>query len=213
MFVFCGGVILGTAIGTAVWQSGGATAGDRMPSRGALANWLPRHVPNTIIRDVPLSPGEGVDAIAREKLDYDDILYREYRTSRGSFFVYEGYWARGKRSPSHFSAHTLVRCCVLAGMSCLEMRSDWELSAKLIPGHWRRFRQPDRIEIETVYWHLVGRKRLVQGPHSQPESALLMSACAGLPKCSSHGKINISSGCIQPSPCEISLEKRRSNLS
>ena len=109
--------------------------------------------------NLPLGANEFADAAVKEKMDYDDVVFRSYATPQGTFAVYIGYWARGKRSPSHVAAHIPDRCWTLAGMTCLEQKADYRLAADglaLEPTYWRRFNQQAMGEIETAFWHVVG---------------------------------------------------------
>lgn len=153
------GIVLLTAIVAAVWQANTARGGGRLPPAGRLAQLLPGAMPGVKTEDLPLGPNEFVDATAKEKMDYDDVVFRSYTTTKGTFAVYIGYWAKGKRSPSHVAAHIPDRCWTLAGMTCLERNADYRLAADglaLEPTYWRRFTQPGMGEIETVFWHVVG---------------------------------------------------------
>jgi hypothetical protein len=151
--------ILLVAICAAIWQKKNAFRESRLSPVGALSTLLPAEFNGVSVQDLPLGPNEYVDGVAKEKMDYDDVIYRSYTTPHGSFSVYIGYWARGKRSPSHIAAHTPDRCWTLAGMTCLESKADYQVKGAdsgLAQGHWRRFRTQGAGEIETVFWHVVG---------------------------------------------------------
>lgn len=153
------GAVLLAAVGAAFWQATTTTGGERLPPAGRLSDLLPGILPDIKIADIPLGPNEFVDATAKQKMDYDDVVNREYVTPHGIFSVYIGYWARGKRSPGHIAAHIPDRCWTLAGMTCLERKSDYQVALAdlpLVEGYWRRFKQPNSIELETVFWHRVG---------------------------------------------------------
>ena len=142
------------------WQTKTARGSERLPPAGKLSLLLPSELPGVKISDIPLGPNELVDATAKDKMDYDDVVNRNYVTSHGMFSIYIGYWAHGKRSPSHIAAHIPDRCWTLAGMNCLERKADYQLEAggiELEPTYWRRFIQNGAVEIETVFWHVVGR--------------------------------------------------------
>jgi hypothetical protein len=154
------GTILLTGAMAAVWQANAANGTEQVPPSGRLSKLLPSNLPGVKIEDIPLGPDEFVDGQAKEKMDYDDVLNRAYNTPNGIFSIYIGYWARGKRSPSHVAAHIPDRCWTLAGMTCLERKADYQLARDgpaLALGYWRRFRQPNSVELETVFWHVVGK--------------------------------------------------------
>jgi hypothetical protein len=149
------------AILAVAWQTKNAKGGERLSPAGKLSLLLPSELPGVKITDVPLGPNELVDATAKDKMGYDDVVNREYVTSLGMFSVYIGYWAHGKRSPSHIAAHIPDRCWTLNGMSCLERKADYQLKTggiDLEPTYWRRFTQDGTSEIETAFWHMVGRE-------------------------------------------------------
>lgn len=154
-------VVLMAAVGSAGWQA--SVSRDQMrriPPVGKLSGLLPSNMPGVKIEDLPLGPSEYVDEQAKEKMDYDDVVYRAYTTHHGTFSVYIGYWAQGKRSPSHVAAHIPDRCWTLAGMICLEREAEYYLALDALPiapAYWRRFKEPHSAEIETVFWHVVGQ--------------------------------------------------------
>lgn len=124
-----------------------------------LKQRFPARFTGVKVADVPLGPNELADATAQNIMEYDDLLNRTYSTTRGTFQVYIGFWARGKRSPQHIASHTPDRCWILAGMTCLARREDYQVagnSVRLPIAYWRRFRQPGGAEIETAFWHRVG---------------------------------------------------------
>ncbi|WP_415910923.1 hypothetical protein [Oleiharenicola sp. Vm1] len=124
-----------------------------------LEERIPRQVGSVEGEDVPLGPNEFVDATAKEKMEYDDVLNRAYHTSRGVFSVYVGYWARGKRSPSHVASHTPDRCWTLAGMQCEQADHDFALHCGhglTVVGQGRRFRDSQGQVLYTAFWHRVG---------------------------------------------------------
>lgn len=150
-------LVLLAAVGAAmaeIWP--GESPGRLSP---ALAERIPWKVGELEGKDVPLGPSEFVDATAKEKMEYDDVLNREYQTPRGTFGIYIGYWGRGKRSPSHVASHTPDRCWTLAGMECEEADHSFLVrygDAISAVGQGRRFRAPQGHVLYTAFWHRVG---------------------------------------------------------
>ena len=136
-----------------------AHEGSGVERRENLASVLPSSLDGVVIEDLPLGPNEYVDQKARDKLDYDDVVYRSYQSGSGIFSVYVAYWNAGRYSPGFITSHTPDRCWTLAGMSCLEFQTKYTLISgkqKLKGAEWRIFSAPEGGHIHVVFWHLVG---------------------------------------------------------
>lgn len=126
-----------------------------------LGRLLPSSISGAVIKDMPLGPNEFVDQKARDKLDYDDVVFRTFETSTGLFAVYVAYWDAGRYAPSFIASHTPDRCWTLAGMNCLEFKTKYILrsgSHSLDGAEWRVFSAPSGQRIQVAFWHLVGGK-------------------------------------------------------
>jgi hypothetical protein len=145
--------------------------GDAHPAAGSLAQVLPREVPGTVVRDLPLGPTEYIEVQTLEKMEYDDVLHRSYQTARGAFTIYAGYWRAGRVSPGHVASHLPDRCWTLAGMTCTSLAPGRSVHPALPPGNGRRFRSPEGQEIETVFWHLVGKDNVDYGANLRSQTS------------------------------------------
>lgn len=132
---------------------------DESSPRLPLGELLPTYLPGARVENLQLGPNEFVDQQAREKLDYDEVVFRAYTTPAGTFTVYIGHWKSGRFSPSFIASHTPDRCWTMAGMTCLGYKSNYALDGgefSLPGGEWRRFATPNGQVLHVVFWHLVG---------------------------------------------------------
>jgi hypothetical protein len=151
-------LVWGAAVTAVLWQNLVTPA--RATPRPSLAGRLPAALEDGRVEELLLGPSEFIDSGAREKMEYDDVVYRRYSCKGAEFTVYVGYWARGRRPPSFIAAHTPDQCWTLVGMTREKRVSGYRLSAgetRLAPGEWRKFRDQSGLVYHVVYWHLVGQ--------------------------------------------------------
>jgi hypothetical protein len=125
---------------------------------------LAQTVPSTLDgwegRDVPLGPNEFIAGEVEKVLNYDQVLYREFRHNGEVFGVYVAYWGPGKMPTRLVASHTPDRCWTENGWRCTEMRFKQREpfdGGSLQPAEWRVFEPPDGGRPTYVlYWHLVG---------------------------------------------------------
>ncbi len=127
-----------------------------------LAQTVPASLPGWEGRDVPLGPNEFVAGEVEKVLNFDQVLYREFRHNGETFGVYVAYWGPGKMPTRFVASHTPDRCWTENGWHCVEMRfrqkEPFE-GGELQPAEWRLFNPPDGgSPIYVLYWHLVDGK-------------------------------------------------------
>lgn len=134
-------------------EGGGIASGD-------LARRLPAQVGPWLGGDEPLGPNESVSDAASRVLNFDDYVYRIYRSGSATLGVYIAYWAPGRMPTHKVASHTPDRCWIENGWKIRDARFSVPVSAEelvLKPGEWRVFRPPgDTREQFVLYWHLVG---------------------------------------------------------
>lgn len=124
-----------------------------------LAEAVPASLPGWEGHDVPLGPNEFLANEAEKVLNFDQVLYREFRHNGESFGVYVAYWGPGKMPARFVASHTPDRCWTENGWHCAEMkfkqREPFE-GGSLQPAEWRLFEPPDGgSPTYVLYWHLV----------------------------------------------------------
>jgi len=129
-------------------------------SRGLhLARTIPESVPGWTGRVLPLGANEFTSKEAEKILNYDEVVYREYRQGDVFFTAYAAYWGAGKMPTRFVADHTPDRCWTENGWRCLGMkfRQVMKLDGKpLQPAEWRLFEPPNGGKPTYVlYWHLV----------------------------------------------------------
>jgi len=72
--------------------------------------------------DVPLGANEFQSNAVEKVLNYDQVIYREYRHDQESFGVYVAYWGAGKMPTRFVASHTPDRCWTENGWHCVEMK-------------------------------------------------------------------------------------------
>ena len=124
-----------------------------------LTRAVPLDLPGWSGREVPLGPSEFISSEVEKVLNYDEVLYREYSRSGGSFGVYVAYWGAGKMPTRLVASHTPDRCWTENGMRCLQMKfkqPEVFEGAALQPAEWRVFEPPaGGNPVYVLYWHLV----------------------------------------------------------
>jgi hypothetical protein len=130
-----------------------------MPRHSRLAQLIPSAPVGWSGRDVPLGATEVLTTEAKEALNFDDMVYREFTKESVSFGVYVAYWKPGKMPIQDVSSHTPDRCWTENGWHCLETRSKQRENldgATLWPAEWRLFEPPDGgPPTYVLFWHLV----------------------------------------------------------
>jgi hypothetical protein len=124
-----------------------------------LVQAMPALVGDWRMRDVPLGPNEFVTKVAEKTLNYDEVLYREYRRGAEYFTVYVAYWGAGKMPAQLVASHTPDRCWTENGWHCRDMKfhKTYFLDGReLQPAEWRLFDPPNGGNaIHLIFWHLV----------------------------------------------------------
>jgi hypothetical protein len=130
------------------------------PGKGKhLARVLPMNPTGWTGKDVPLGATEEVLVVVEKTLQFEDVYFREFKTSRGIVSVYVAYWGPGKMPTQLVASHTPDRCWVENGWNCVEARHKITLSSgttELRPGEWRVFTAQDSPPLHVQFWHLVG---------------------------------------------------------
>jgi hypothetical protein len=163
-------------IAAAIWRpgaGGGGPAGRQLHAVRVMLGKCPQY------RDLPLGSTEASASNVTEKLEYDDVLYREVGVGRTAVTVYIGYWRKGRRPPSFIEAHTPDRCWVLAGMTCEAARDDYQvrLDGGTLDGlRWRRFRDSERRIYNVWFFHRVGNRFYKGGASGEGPVGLLRRA-------------------------------------
>jgi hypothetical protein len=111
-------------------------------------------------KPIPVGPTEGATAAAAVVLNYDDVFYRQYSSSRGTFALYAAFWSPGKMPTQLVASHTPDRCWSEAGWNCTIVSHAVPVPAhtRLTPAESRTFVTPAGGRQHVVYWHLVGGK-------------------------------------------------------
>jgi len=124
-----------------------------------LAQAIPTSAPGWTGRDLPLGANEFTSKEAEKVLNFDEVVYREYRRGEVFFTAYTAYWGAGKMPTRFVADHTPDRCWTENGWRCLEMkfRQVTKLDGKTLqPAEWRLFEPPNGGKPTYVlYWHLV----------------------------------------------------------
>jgi hypothetical protein len=124
-----------------------------------LAQTVPSTLPGWEGRDVPLGPNEFVAGEVEKVLNFDQVVYREFRHNSETLGVYVAYWGPGKMPARLVASHTPDRCWTENGWRCIAMRFKQKEpfeGGTLQPAEWRMFEPPDGGNPTYVlYWHLV----------------------------------------------------------
>jgi len=129
------------------------------PVKGELGSSIPLTLQNWSSRDLPLGANELARSAAKEILQYDDFIYREFTRGSRRFSVYIAHWLPGKMPTRLVSIHTPDRCWTENGWLCADQKFNFEFDAKLPPAQWRIFTPPNDITKEFVmFWLFVAGK-------------------------------------------------------
>ena len=124
-----------------------------------LAQTIPASVPGWSGRDLPLGANEFTSKTAEKILNYDEVVYREFRRGDLFFTAYAAYWSAGKMPTRFVADHTPDRCWTENGWHCLAMKFKQVMlldQGPLQPAEWRLFEPPNGGKPTYVlYWHLV----------------------------------------------------------
>jgi len=129
------------------------------PRATHLTKFVPLSIPGWGGRDLPLGANEFVSKVAEKTLNYDEVVYREYRRDGMFFTVYVAFWGAGKMPTQLVASHTPDRCWTENGWRCLDMKFHQSLVVDgdvLQPAEWRLFEPPNGGKtIYVLFWHLV----------------------------------------------------------
>ena len=129
------------------------------PRASHLAQTVPASTLGWTGRDLPLGANEFASKAAEKTLNYDDVVYREFRRDGGYFTAYAAYWGAGKMPTQLVASHTPDRCWTENGWRCLDMkfRQSFVLDGRALqPAEWRLFEPADGGKpIYVLFWHLV----------------------------------------------------------
>jgi len=129
------------------------------PRNLKLETALPLHLEGWDGRDVPLGADAFQSSAVEKILNYDQVVYREYRHGQETFGVYVAYWGAGKMPTRFVASHTPDRCWTENGWHCVEMKfkqTEPFAGPALPPAEWRLFEPPQGGRPTYVlYWHLV----------------------------------------------------------
>lgn len=132
-----------------------------VPGKGVhLVQLIPAEVGGWQSKELRVGETEADMGAVEKTLRFDDVFYREYRSTRGTVTVYAAYWGPGKMPTQLVASHTPDRCWSSAGWVCQEIAHRAPLVAgpvELRPGEWRLFRAPTGGLMYVQYWHVVGR--------------------------------------------------------
>jgi hypothetical protein len=124
-----------------------------------LEQSVPFSIPGWSGRDLPVGANEFISKVAEKTLNYDEVVYREYRRGSMFFTVYVAYWGAGKMPAQLVASHTPDRCWTENGWRCLDMkfRQSFVLDGQAVqPAEWRLFEPPNGGKsIFVLFWHLV----------------------------------------------------------
>jgi hypothetical protein len=153
-------VIPGLVLVTAVALQGMSVFREAPRVRGLhLTQSVPFAIQDWNGRDLPLGANEFVSKVAEKTLNYDEVIYREYRRADAFFTVYVAYWGAGKMPAQLVASHTPDRCWTENGWRCLEMkfRQPFVVDGQALqPAEWRLFEPPNGGKPTYVlFWHLV----------------------------------------------------------
>lgn len=153
-------VIPGFALVAAVALQGMDVFHEKPQSRPShLSQSVPLTIAGWSERDLPLGANEFVSKAAEKTLNYDEVVYREYRRDGVYFTVYVAYWGAGKMPTQLVASHTPDRCWTENGWRCLEMKFRQSFvvgGSAMKPAEWRLFEPPNRGKpIYVLFWHLV----------------------------------------------------------
>ncbi len=133
-----------------------------------LAQRVPEGISGWEGRDVPLGPNEFIAGEVEKVLNYDQVVYREFKRNGETFGVYVAYWGPGKMPTRLVASHTPDRCWTENGWRCLDMKFKREEALdglELQPAESRLFEPPEGGKPTYVlYWHLVDGRVYDYGP-------------------------------------------------
>lgn len=115
---------------------------------------------------LPLESTEALAASAADTLRFDDVLFRQIKTTLGTFTIYAAYWRPGKIPTQLVASHTPDRCWTESGWRCLSQEHSRTLivgTTTLRPGEERIFEGPHHDIQHVIYWHLVGSSLYAYG--------------------------------------------------
>lgn len=125
----------------------------------SLQQSLPKNLPGWSVEEMPIGPTELDRTAISRMLNYDELIYRQYRSAKGEFCLYLAYWAPQRMSPNLVGGHTPDRCWMGSGWTCEEPSFSWKSrlgDKELLPAQYRLFRDAGGRVQQVIYWHLVG---------------------------------------------------------
>ena len=151
------GVLLFVALGLQIWPVHGSKASSGKGKH--LASMLPEALAGIKSRALELGTTENVRAAVERTLQYDDVLYREYRVGEATVTVYAAYWGPARMPTQLVASHTPDRCWVSNGWACEQSRHNVTSGItgdSFMPAEWRLFKAPAGPKLHVIFWHLVG---------------------------------------------------------
>jgi hypothetical protein len=124
-----------------------------------LAVTIPAVVTSWSSEDIPLGETERLAAEARDTLQFDSFVFREYRRGSRSFCVYAAIWMAQKKRRWEIDVHTPDACWPANGWICDGGSNGTTLAAadvRLVSGSSRVFRRPGGGRTNVIFWHFAG---------------------------------------------------------
>ncbi len=134
---------------------------DRNAARKSFRQSLPENLPGWSVEEMTIGPTEQDSAAISRCLNYDELIFRQYRSSRGGFYLYLAYWSPHRMPPDAVGGHTPDACWMGGGWTCEASSFSWKSrlgDKELLPAQYRRFRDAAGRVQYVIYWHLVGGK-------------------------------------------------------
>lgn len=154
--IVAGGLLL-VAFGLQVWPARGGVISPGKSKH--LASELPETLVGIKSRDLELGKTENVRTAVERTLQYDDVLYREYRVGEATVTLYAAYWGPARMPTQLVASHTPDRCWVENGWACEQSRhhvASGITRDSFLPAEWRLFTAPGGPKLYVIFWHLVG---------------------------------------------------------
>ncbi|MDR2430564.1 MAG: EpsI family protein [Puniceicoccales bacterium] len=125
---------------------------------------VPTGVPGWVSKDLPLAETEAMNEQVNKILQFDQYVYRLYKSGETEITFYIAYWLPGKVTTTDAGVHNPDACWVNSGWECTERKYGVKSmlgTREMKPfeyGVYQRKADGKSFRLPVIFWHIVGNE-------------------------------------------------------
>lgn len=123
---------------------------------------VPTGIPGWTSRDLPLAETEAMNEAVNQVLQFDQYVYRLYKSGETEVTLYVAYWLPGRVTTTDAGVHNPDSCWVNSGWECMERKYGVKSTLgtyEMKPfeyGVYQRKTDNKLFQLPVIFWHIVG---------------------------------------------------------